>query len=212
MARPGGEEFPFFRTFWLEKPKPGATQITIHALLDSQSTTGAYRFTIEPGETTEMDVVATLYPRTPLTHVGIAPLTSMFLHGDASQRPSNDFRPEVHDSEGLAIVNGGDERLWRPLNNPKTLQVSAFMDKNPKGFGLWQRDRSFHNYEDLEAHYERRPSVWVQPKGQWGDGFIELVEIPVENEIHDNVVAYWNPAKDLSPRRATCFQLPPLMG
>jgi glucans biosynthesis protein len=198
-ARPNGEEFPFFRTFWLEKPKPGATQITIYALLDSQSTTGAYRFVIEPGETTVMDVSVTLYPRTPLPHVGIAPLTSMFLFGNTTPRRVKDFRPEVHDSDGLAIINGGDERLWRPLNNPKTLQVSAFMDKNPRGFGLWQRDRSFHTYEDLEAHYEHRPSVWVQPKGQWGDGYIELVEIPVENEIHDNVVAYWHPGKELTP-------------
>jgi glucans biosynthesis protein len=198
-ARPGGEEFPFFRTFWLEKPRLGATQITIHALLDSQSTTGAYRFVIEPGETTVMDVSATLYPRTTLPHVGIAPLTSMFLHASRGPRRVSDYRPEVHDSDGLAIVNGSGERLWRPLNNPKTLQVSAFMDKSPAGFGLWQRDRAFHSYEDLEAHFERRPSVWVQPKGQWGDGFIELVEIPVENEIHDNVVAYWHPAKELTP-------------
>jgi len=198
-ARPGGEEFPFFRTFWLEKPKPGATQITIHALLDSQSTTGAYRFVIEPGQTTVMDVSATLYPRTTLPHVGIAPLTSMFLHANTGRRRQADFRPEVHDSDGLAMINGNDERLWRPLSNPKTLQVSAFMDKDPRGFGLWQRDRSFQSYEDLEAHYERRPTVWVQPKGQWGAGFIELVEIPVENEIHDNVVAYWHPAKELTP-------------
>jgi glucans biosynthesis protein len=123
----------------------------------------------------------------------------MFLYGNTTPRRSKDFRPEVHDSDGLAIVNGGDERLWRPLNNPKTLQVSAFMDKNPRGFGLWQRDRAFRSYEDLEAHYEQRPSVWVQPKGQWGDGFIELVEIPVENEIHDNVVAYWHPSNELTP-------------
>ncbi len=197
-ARPGGEEFPFFRTFWIEKPKPGATNIVVHALLDSVSTTGAYRFAIEPGVTTAMDVEATLFPRTTLQHVGIAPLTSMFLHGQSSQRPSNDFRPAVHDSEGLAMVSGGGERLWRPLNNPKTLQVSAFMDKDPKGFGLWQRDRSFSNFEDLEAHYERRPSVWVEPTGSWGEGFVELIEIPADDEIHDNVVAYWKPAKDLA--------------
>ncbi|HXE02675.1 MAG TPA: glucan biosynthesis protein G [Hyphomicrobium sp.] len=197
-ARPGGEEFPFFRSFWLEKPKPGATEIVVHALLDSQSTTGAYRFVIAPGEITTMDVEAILYPRTALQHVGIAPLTSMFLHGQGSQRSSNDFRPAVHDSEGLAMVNGSGERIWRPLNNPKTLQVSAFMDKSPMGFGFWQRDRSFSNFEDLEAHYERRPSVWVEPKGSWGDGFVELIEIPADDEIHDNVVAYWKPAGDLA--------------
>jgi glucans biosynthesis protein len=205
VGRPGGEEFPFFRSFWIEKPEPGATEIVVHALLDSQSTTGAYRFVIAPGETTTMDVEATLYPRTALQHVGIAPLTSMFLHGAASERPSRDFRPSVHDSEGLAIVRGTGERVWRPLTNPKTLQISAFMDKNLKGFGLWQRDRSFENFEDLEAHYERRPSVWVEPNGGWGDGFVELIEIPANDEIHDNVVAYWKPAKDLPAGGAHVF-------
>ena len=196
-AKPAGEEFPFFRTFWLEKPKAGDTSISVHALLDSQAVTGAYRFVIQPGETTVMDVDVTLYPRKNLLHVGIAPLTSMFLHGPADQRRSGDFRPAVHDSAGLAVLNGSGERLWRPLTNPKTLQTSAFVDKDPKGFGLWQRDRSFRDFEDLEAHYEQRPTVWVEPKGAWGEGYIELIEIPVEDEIHDNVVAYWKPAKGL---------------
>ncbi|MGQ0456937.1 MAG: glucan biosynthesis protein [Hyphomicrobium sp.] len=198
-ARPGGEEFPMFRSFWIEKPKPGATEIVIHALLDSTSTTGAYRFVIQPGEATVMDVEATLFPRKALGHVGIAPLTSMFLHGPADQRPLADFRPAVHDSQGLAMWTGAGERIWRPLTNPKTLQISAFMDKDPKGFGLWQRDRAFSSFQDLEAHYERRPSVWVEPKGSWGDGFIELIEIPVEDEIHDNIVVYWKPAAAYEP-------------
>lgn len=197
-AQPAGEEFPFFRSFWIERPKPLATEIIVHALLDSQSTTGAYRFAIAPGETTVMDVEATLYPRVALSHVGIGPLTSMFFHGQASQRRTEDFRPAVHDSEGLALVNGSGERLWRPLNNPKTLQLSAFMDKDPQGFGLWQRDRSFRNYEDLESRYERRPTVWVEPQGPWGDGSVELIEIPIEDEIHDNIAVYWKPAKGLA--------------
>jgi glucans biosynthesis protein len=197
-AQPGGEEFPFFRSFWIERPKPIASELVIHALLDSQSTTGAYRFSISPGDTTIMDVEATLYPRIALSHVGIGPLTSMFFHGQSSQRRIEDIRPAVHDSEGLGMVTGTGERLWRPLNNPKTLQLSAFMDKDPKGFGLWQRDREFHNYEDLESHYERRPSVWVEPQTTWGEGFVELVEIPIEDEIHDNIAAYWKPAKQLA--------------
>ncbi|MFA5958435.1 glucan biosynthesis protein [Hyphomicrobium sp.] len=197
-AQPGGEEFPFFRSFWIERPKPIATELVIHALLDSPSTTGAYRFSITPGETTVMDVEATLYPRVALSHVGVGPLTSMFFHGQSSQRRVEDIRPAVHDSEGLAMVNGSGERLWRPLNNPKTLQLSAFMDKDPKGFGFWQRDRDFHNYEDLESHFERRPSVWVEPAGPWGEGFVELVEIPVGDEIHDNIAAYWKPSKELA--------------
>ena len=204
-ARPGGEEFPFFRAFWIEKPKPGAQEIVVHALLDSPSTTGAYRFAIQPGEATVMDVEVTLFPRKPLAYVGIAPLTSMFLHGPADQRSFHDFRPEVHDSEGLAIWNGSGERLWRPITNPKTLQISAFMDKDPKGFGLWQRSRSFQDFQDLEARYERRPTVWVETKGTWGEGFIELIEIPVEDEIHDNVVVYWKPAKELAPGQEHAF-------
>jgi glucans biosynthesis protein len=197
-AQPGGEEFPFFRSFWIEKPKPGTTVIVVHALLDSPSTTGAYRFTIQPGESTVMDVDVTLYPRKALQHVGLAPLTSMFLHGPADQRMWRDFRPAVHDSDGLALLSGSGERLWRPLTNPRTLQTSAFMDKDPKGFGLAQRDRSFQVFQDLEARYERRPTVWVETKGAWGEGFVELIEIPVEDEIHDNVVAYWKPAQPIA--------------
>ena len=198
-ARAGGEEFPVFRSFWVEKPKAASGEIVVHALLDSPSVTGAYRFAIQSSEATVMDVDASIYPRKKLAHVGIAPLTSMFLHGPASARGTKDFRPSVHDSEGLAVLNGSGERLWRPLSNPKMLQTSAFLDKDPKGFGFAQRDRNFRSFEDLEAHYERRPTVWVEPKGAWGEGFIELIEIPVEDEIHDNIVAFWKPAKGLEP-------------
>ena len=196
-ARPGGEEFPHFRSFWIEKPKPGIAGVVVYALLDSPSVTGAYRFVIEAGEATVMDVDVTLYPRKSISHVGLAPLTSMMLHGPASPPRTRDFRPRVHDSDGLAIINGGGERLWRPLNNHKTLQISAFVDKDPKGFGLVQRERSFRGYQDLEARYERRPTVWVEPRGSWGEGFIELIEIPVDVEIHDNIVAFWKPSKSL---------------
>ncbi len=198
-ARAGGEEFPVFRSFWIEKPKAASGEIVVHALLDSPSVTGAYRFAIQSGEATVMDIDASIYPRKKLAHVGIAPLTSMFLHGPSSARGAKDFRPSVHDSEGLAVLNGSGERLWRPLSNPKMLQTSAFLDKDPKGFGFAQRDRTFRSFEDLEAHYERRPTVWVEPKGAWGEGFIELIEIPVEDEIHDNIVAFWKPAKGLEP-------------
>lgn len=200
-AKPPGEEFPIFRSFWIEKPAPGAPEIVAHALLDSPSTTGAYRFVIRPGSFTVMDIDATLYPRNEMPHVGLAPLTSMFLHGAAHRRVRNDYRLAVHDSEGLAILNGNGERIWRPLTNPRLLQVSAFVDKNPKGFGLAQRDRSFASYEDLEAHYERRPTAWVEPKGNWGEGFVELIEIPTDEAIHDNIVAYWKPAKGIAPGR-----------
>ncbi len=196
-ARAGGEEFPYFRGFWIEKPTPGQPGIVVHALLDSVSVAGAYRFLIQLGESTVMDVDVTLFTRKNIPHIGYAPLTSMYLTSPANLRRLNDFRPGVHDSDGLAVLNGRGERLWRPLINHKTLQISAFVDKDPKGFGLAQRERDFHAYEDLEAHYERRPTVWVEPKGAWGEGVIELIEIPIDVEIHDNIVVFWKPAKAL---------------
>ncbi len=198
-ARPGGEEFPLFRAFWIERPQPGARDVLIHALLDSQSVAGAYKFIVRPGRETVIDVEATLYPRRALTHVGIAPLTSMYFVGSAQRRIEGDYRPAVHNSEGLAVVNGHGERLWRPLTNPKMLQTSAFVDKDLKGFGFIQRNRAFATFQDLDARFDRRPTAWVEPQGGWGDGFVELIEIPVVEEIHDNIVAYWKPAKTLDP-------------
>ncbi len=200
-ARPGGEELPLFRAFWIEKPKPGTPEIVVQALLDGPSTTGAYRFVIQPGTTTIIDVELTLFPRRELQHVGLAPLTSMFLHGPAFRRINNDIRPSVYDSEGLAILNGRGERLWRPLTNPRKLQTSAFVDRDPKGFGLAQRDRNFQNFEDLDARFERRPTVWVETKGSWGDGAVELFEIPAEDEINDNITVFWRPAKSIEAEK-----------
>jgi glucans biosynthesis protein len=204
-AQPSGEEFPMFRAFFIDKPKPNARATQVYALLDSKSVTGAYRFSIVPGEWTVIDVSVTLYPRRDLTHVGLAPLTSMFLLGSASRRISGDIRPSVHNSEGLAILNGKGERLWRPLSNPVKLQTSAFVDQDPRGFGLCQRERAFAQFDDLNAHFERRPSVWVEPMGMWGQGYIELIEIPAEEQIHDNIVVYWKPAKPLAAGEAHTF-------
>jgi periplasmic glucans biosynthesis protein len=205
VAQPGGEEFPRFRNFWIEKPQPGATAITIHALLDSASVTGAYRFHVMPGWPTAIDVQMTLYPRRELTNVGIAPLTSMFLFSGINRSRISDFRPAVHDSGGLAIRNGWNEHIWRPLNNPRRLQTSNFLDNDPGGFGLIQRARSFSHFQDLEARYELRPSAWVEVAGSWGPGVVELVEIPSEEEIHDNIVAYWKPAGALAAGKSHAF-------
>lgn len=194
VAQPKGEEFPMFTQFWIERPSSSQDAIVVHALLDSKSVTGAYRFGIYPGKPTRVDVKATLFPRVNLKHVGVAPLTSMFMHNnslDASDIP--DYRPAVHDSEGLQILTGKGEMLWRPLNNPKSLEVSAFSDQSPKGFGLIQRRRSFYDYQDLEATYESRPSAWIKPLNDWGEGHVELVEIPSDAESNDNIVAYWQP-------------------
>ena len=197
-AEPGGEEFPDFRKFWIEKGKPGDKSIKVHALLDSPSVVGIYTFMITPGHSTEMDVSATLFPRTELTHVGIGAETSMFLFDETNRNRFDDFRPAVHDSDGLLMINGAGETLWRPLANPVSLQISNFLDNNPKGFGLMQRPRSFNDYADLEANYHKRPGLWVVPGEDWGKGSVSLVEIPTGREIYDNIVAYWRPLEPMA--------------
>jgi glucans biosynthesis protein len=196
-AEDGGEEFQVFREFWIQDAEPDAASVTVHALLDSPSVAGAYRFDIKRGETTEITVAAQLFPRVDLLTVGVAPGTSMFLFNDINRARFDDFREAVHDSDGLLMQNGAGEIIWRPLNNPATLQVSAFGDTNPRGFGLMQRARKPSNYNDLVAHYERRPSLWVEPIGEWGQGAVTLVEIPTDKEINDNIVAFWRPQTPL---------------
>ncbi|TMM51651.1 glucan biosynthesis protein [Sulfitobacter sabulilitoris] len=191
---PMGEEFPDFTAFWLERPAPGAASVVVHALLDSPSCTGAYRFEITPGDALHMAVSARLFARDDLVNVGLAPLTSMFLFDATMRHRFSDFRPAVHDSDGLAIHNGAGEALWRPLANPTSLQISAFADENPRGFGLMQRPRAFRDFADLEALYHQRPSAWITPGEGWGRGAVTLVEIPADLEIYDNIVAYWRPA------------------
>ncbi len=196
-ARPEGEEFPVFTDFWIERPPEQAEQIVIHSLLQSESVVGAYTFRAKPGDETQIDVDVALFPRAELTAFGVAPLTSMFLFDASNRGRFDDYRNAVHDSDGLQIVNGRGERLWRPLANPRTLQISAFVDDSPQGFGLVQRKREFDDYEDAEASYDRRPSAWVEPTAGWGPGHVELVEIPSDNEINDNIVAYWQPREPI---------------
>ena len=197
-ANPMGEEFPDFTQFWLEAPGPDQTNMVVHALMDSPSVTGAYRFDISPGPACVMEVEATLFPRVDLENVGIGPLTSMFLFDQTNRNRFDDFRPAVHDTDGLMMWNGNGEVIWRPLANPVQLQVSSFVDTNPRGFGLMQRARQLSDFADLEALYHNRPGLWVEPKGDWGEGAVTLVEIPTEEEIYDNIVAYWRPAKPMS--------------
>ncbi|CAM3518473.1 glucan biosynthesis protein [Corallococcus soli] len=197
-ALSGPEEFPTFREFWLERPAEGADQVVVHALLDSTSVTGAYRFAIRPGEQTVMDVTVTLFARKQVRQLGLAPLTSMYLFGENDRGDFDDFRPEVHDSDGLSVWMKNGEKLWRPLKNPKHTQVSSFHADGLAGFGLLQRDQAFASYEDLEARSERRPGAWVQPVGDWGKGSVRLVELPTREEIHDNIVAFWVPDAPLA--------------
>ncbi len=189
------EEFPSFTAFWLERPKAGEDAVTVYALLESPSTTGAYRFTITPGDVLLMDIDAALYPRRAIERLGIGVCTSMYQTGENDRRMAYDYRPEIHDSDGLSLWTGGGEWIWRPLNNPRNLRFNAYMDKNPRGFGLIQRDRDFDHYQDDGVFYDRRPSLWVEPKSDWGQGAVQLVEIPTNDETFDNIVAFWNPAE-----------------
>lgn len=200
-ALPIGEEFPAFREYWIVKPSKSARELEIYALLDSPRAVGAYRFVIRPGVDTIVDVHARIYLRAKVRRLGIAPLTSMFLYGANQPSPTHNYRPEIHDSEGLAIHTGLDEWVWRPLNNPKRLSISTFQMENPRGFGLLQRTRDFGHYEDLDDRYEKRPSLWIEPIGNWGKGDVQLIEIPTPDETNDNIVAFWVP--DAQPSRGT---------
>jgi periplasmic glucans biosynthesis protein len=201
-----GEEFPYFTDFWLVKPDPGARTMTLYALLDSPGIAGAYQFEVRPGTTTQVQVTAELYPRRQIAKLGIAPVTSMYFYGEnSSNHHLDDYRPEVHDSDGLMTERGTGEWMWRPLVNPKDLRVNRFMDEHPRSFSLVQRDRDFNHYQDNEARYERRPSYHVEQQGDWGKGGVELVEIPSDEEIHDNIVAYWVPDAPVQPNKPMTF-------
>jgi glucans biosynthesis protein len=199
MAQP--EEFPDFVAFYLETPAKGSTLLTVYALLDSPSVAGAYRFVIDVADTLVMDVDVALYPRRQIQRLGIAPGTSMFLVGENDHRVADDWRPQIHDSDGLQMHTGAGEWIWRPLVNPRVVRVNTYVDENPRGFGLMQRERRFSAYQDDGVWYNRRPDCWVQPKAPWGKGGVMLVEIPTVDETMDNIVAFWNPAGQIVPGR-----------
>lgn len=192
-ALPSGEEFPRFTEFWVEQPQSDRRNLVIYALLDSPRATGAYRFVLTPGKDSTVDVEAKVFLRDNVNKLGIAPLTSMYLFGPNQPSAQVNYRPALHDSNGLAIYAGNGEWLWRPLNNPRRLSVSTYTIENPRGFGLLQRGHEFYKYQDLDERYDKRPSGWVEPKGDWGKGHVELVEIPTPDETNDNIVAFWTP-------------------
>ena len=199
------EEFPFFREFWIETPGPAAERIVVHALLDGESATGAFRFEIVPSVETSVDVTATLFARRSIASLNMAPLSSMFLRGKNDHRVDDDFRSELHDSDGLLIHTGAGEWIWRPLSNPAAQTVSTFLDNNVRGFGLIQRDRSFEHYQDLDLAYELRPSYWIEPHEGWGEGGVELMELPTDNESNDNIVAAWAPKENFEAGRSMAY-------
>ena len=197
----GQEEFPAFTDFWLERTgADGDGGLTIYALLEGPSVVGAYRFVNRtPGEVVQ-DVSMVLWLRKDVARLGIAPLTSMFWYDEGNPEARTDWRPEIHDSDGLLIHTSAGERLWRPLGNPPRATINSFADpKGASAYGLLQRDRSFDHYQDDGVFYEKRPSLWVEPKGDWGPGAVMLYEIPTRRETDDNIVAFWTPAK---PARA----------
>lgn len=196
---PTDEEFPVFREFWLGKPEPGAARFTAHALLDGPSVAGAYTFVVTPGVETLVEIRATLFFRRGVAKPGFAPLSSMFWFGEGSAHRFGDFRPEVHDSDGLLIAPDANTRLWRPLMNPPEVWRTEFDAPALAGFGLLQRDRNHASYADLESRFERRPGVWNEPIGEWPPGRVHLVEMPVHDEYHDNVTAYWSPRDPIPP-------------
>ena len=210
------EEFPIFTDWWLGKPYSNQENLHLFAILDSIACTGAFEFTIVPGETTVANIDAVIFlreedvvhavnkSRLPVKTIGIAPLTSMFWFGENSERKFDDYRQEVHDSDGLLIRMGNGETLWRPLNNANAMRHQVFAAKSIRGFGLMQRDREFSHYQDLFNLYHQVPSVWVEPRGNWGEGEVHLVELSTKYEGLDNVVAFWNPKnkpKPLEPLR-----------
>lgn len=197
---PSGEQFPSFIEFWLERPNAAAKSMTVYGLLSGESVTGAYRFVITPGAVTKMAVQATLFTRKEVRLLGVAPLTSMFFYGENTPRPRGEWRPRVHDSDGLLVHDGATgEWLWRPLINPKRLQMDYFMVGAVRGFGLMQRQGRFDAYEDYSTRYELRPSGWIEPQGEWGKGNVVLVQLPTPNETNDNIVAFWSPAERVPP-------------
>ena len=190
------EEFPDFTSFWFETVKGDATVFTVYALLDSPSITGAYKFTIHRRDTRViMDVENHLYARKDIKQLGIAPMTSMFSCGNNERRMCDTIHPQIHDSDRLSMWLGNGEWVCRPLNNPQKLQFNAFQDKNPRGFGLLQLDRDFSHYQDVMGWYNKRPSLWVEPRNQWGKGAVSLMEIPTTGETLDNIVCFWQPEK-----------------
>ncbi len=196
-VQPGGEEFPSFRAYWVETPQQGSDTVTVYALLDSKSVAGAYRFTVSRSVDVIMDVECEIHPRRTLTHAGIAPFSSMFFFGPADHTYHDDFRPRVHDSDGLLIATSGGDWIWRPLVTGSNILYSAFSDKSPRGFGLMQREREFDHYQDINAEYQKRTSAWLEPLSDWGEGSVDLIELPTDNEYMDNVVAFWRPRQPM---------------
>ncbi len=204
-ADPRGEEFPAFRTVWIERPTLAAGALGMHALIGSESVTGAYHFTLRPGEATIIDTECALFARAAVDNLGLATMSATHLSGPIDERRNDDLRPSVSEVTGLQMLTGKGEWLWRPVANRETLQISTFVDENPRGFGFLQRDRNFDHYQDDDQHFETRPSLWIEPIGDWSAGSVQLVEIPSNSEANDNIIGYWKPKQPLAAGSETFF-------
>jgi glucans biosynthesis protein len=204
-ADPKGEDFPVIREVWIERPSLATQALTIHALIDSESMTGAYRFTLRPGDVTIVDTECTLFARTAVENYGLGGMTAMFEFNAINRKAVDDTRAAVCEVSGLQMLNGKGEWIWRPISNHDTLQVSAFLDTNPGGFGLLQRERSFVHYQDDDQRWELRPSLWIEPIAEWGEGSVQLVEIPTDSEINDNIICFWRPKAPVQPGGEIAF-------
>lgn len=196
-ADPRGEEFPTIRTFWIEKPNLAQNMLIVHALLDSESVSGAYRFTLRPGKATIIDTECSLFPRTNVDNFGLATMGATVLSDAIYRRRADDVRLTLAEIGGVQMSTGKGEWIWRPASNRDTLQISTFVDEHPRGFGFLQRNRAFDRYEDDHEHWELRPSLWIEPIGDWGAGGVQLIEIPSDSESNDNIIAYWRPHEPL---------------
>ena len=205
LADPKGEDVPIFRAMWIEKPSLVANALIVHAIIDSETMTGAFRFTIRPGEATIIDTESTLFARVAVENFGIGTISATHLLGFMDHRKFDDYRPNVSEVDGLQMYTGAGEWLWRPVSNRDTLQISTFVDEKPRGFGLILRDRAFDNYDDAEDHWEKRPSLWIEPLGEWGLGGVQLIEIPSESEANDNIICFWRPRQPLAAGSETAF-------
>ncbi|MBB4199414.1 glucan biosynthesis protein D [Rhodoblastus sphagnicola] len=202
---PGGEEFPFFRAVWIEKPTRAGNVLVVHALLDSESLTGAYRFTLHPGDATIIDTECALFPRVDIENVGLATMSATNLFAPLDRRGVDDIRGAATEVSGLQMLTGAGEWVWRPVANRSKLQISEFVDQNPRGFGFLQRTRAFNAFNDDVQHWERRPSLWIEPIGDWGPGSIELLEIPSDAEPAQNMIAFWRLKKGLAKGQSAEF-------
>ncbi len=205
VGDPRGEEVPRLVSAWIEKPTRAKNALVIYALLDSPSLSGAFRFTLRPGDATIVDTECTLFTRVAIDHFGLGAMQATYLFGPMDRRRSEDIRPGVYEVSGLQMLSGRKEWIWRPISNRDTLQVSAFVDENPAGFGLLQRDREFFRFLDDEQFWHQRPSVWIEPIGEWGKGTVTLAEIPADSQLNQNIVAYFRPREPLAAGSETNF-------